>query len=94
MAYQMLGLCYTVSADWQRSLEAFKKASEAKREIAALEGNDPFFLDAFYNMGTAYYKLGEKREAIEIYDKISKIAPHDTATLEMLSLIRAGKDLK
>ena len=36
----------------------------------------------------------EKREAIEIYDKILKIAPHDTATLEMLSLIRAGKDLK
>jgi tetratricopeptide (TPR) repeat protein len=65
----MLGLCYIEKQSYTEAINQFKKG-------LYVEGiTDPEALSLYYELGQAYEKIGDPREALYYYDKVQKRDP-------------------
>ncbi|MCX7982763.1 MAG: tetratricopeptide repeat protein [Syntrophales bacterium] len=55
--------------DFSRAVQHFKKATELA----------PFFADAYYRLGEAYLKLGDKPQTLEVWKRLVKLMPESEA---------------
>jgi tetratricopeptide (TPR) repeat protein len=63
-------MIYYLLEMYEEAITDFKRAVRAK----------PNFVDAYFNMGTAFSALGQTQEAINAYRKALEINPHNAYT--------------
>ncbi|MEO6950368.1 MAG: tetratricopeptide repeat protein [Polyangia bacterium] len=65
----MIGLCYLEKEMFTEAINQFKKG------LYVEEITDPEALSLYYELGQAYEKIGDPREALYYYDKVQKREP-------------------
>jgi len=72
------GLAYAEQGSWQKAIDAYSEALQAK----------PDWIDAYVNRGVARAALGDHAGAIKDYDAALRLDPNDTDTLANRGLAR------
>lgn len=84
----------SVRALWQEGTQAYaqgryQQATEAYQEVV-IAGYESGALH--YNLGNAYYRLGELGEAVQHYEKAKRFRPGDVRIAHNLDMVRSQSD--
>jgi len=97
VGFFMLGVCYSATKEWEKSIWAFKCAIAARK--AGHEHVDPaqyaeYYPAAHFNLANVYYQTGNLPEAAANYETVLRLEPGNPDALSRLQMLRAGVPMR